>query len=197
MTRTMCLLAVVAAACDAPVKNADEQEFITTVELTFTPAAGGPPVTAAFDDPDGEGGGPPEIDPIALVAGTTYATTVRFLNALEDPPEDITAEVRDEADAHQVFFTGSAVDGPASGQPGAPLAHAYADQDANGLPIGLASTVTTTPGTGELTVTLRHLPPINGAATKTAELAGEVEAGGFTAIAGESDAHVTFPVTVP
>jgi len=186
------------AACgdDGDDHGAHELEVITTVILTFTPDGGGAPIVAEFDDPDGDGGDPPVVDPIRLAADTTYAVTVGFENRLENPPEDIGAEVRDEGDEHQVFFTGTAVDGPASDQPAAPLAHAYADVDAEGLPIGLASEVTTQAGTGQLTITLRHLPPINGAATKTAELAAQVRDGGFAAIGGETDAQVTFDVTV-
>lgn len=185
------------AGCSDPADNSNANEVISRVTLTFTPMGGGTPVTAVANDPDGDGGEPPMIDAIALVAGTTYATTVRFENALEDPPEDITVEVADEADEHQVFFTGTAVNGPASNQPGAPLAHAYADQDANGLPIGLANTVTASAGSGDLTITLRHLPPVNTTATKTAQLVDQVKTGGFAGVAGESDAAVTFAVSVP
>ncbi|MBA3821292.1 MAG: hypothetical protein H0X17_20585 [Deltaproteobacteria bacterium] len=185
------------AACSGPAEVPDPGELITTVTLTLTPP-GGTPIMASFDDPDGDGGAPPVIDPITLVAGTTYATSVRFLNMLETPPEDITTEVADEADQHQVFFTGTAVNGPASNQPGAPLTHAYADRDVNDLPIGLASTITATAaGSGTLIITLRHLPPLDAAPTKTSELDAQVQAGGFSAIAGGTDAQVTFPVTVP
>lgn len=183
------------AACGDPGDPLNEGEVITTVTLTFTPEGGGTPVIAEFDDPDGDGGDPPVVDAIELTAGT-YTLGVGFENRLEDPPEDITVEVADESDAHQIFVTGTAVDGPASDQPGAPLAHAYADSDSNGLPIGLENSVTATAGTGELTVTLRHLPPVNDTAVKTADLAAEVKDGGFAAIGGETDAQVTFMVTV-
>ena len=173
------------------------EEVISRVELVMTPMGGGPTVTAVFDDPDGDGGAPPTIDAITLAMGTTYATSVRFLNALGTLPEDITLEVRDESDVHQVFFTGTAVDGPASDHPGAALTHAYTDTDVNGLPVGLENTLVAAPGTGDLTVTLRHLPPVNEQAVKTAALAGEVRASGFTALAGATDAQVTFSVAIP
>ena len=178
------------AACGddgATCTNCD-QELITTVTLTLTPQ-GGAPIVAEVDDPDGDGGDPPTIDSIALVAGTTYAVTVGFQNRLETPPEEITDEVRDEAVDHQVFFTGAAI--------GAGVAHAYTDSDDNGLPIGLANTFVVTPGTaGDLVVTLRHMPPLNGTAVKTADAASKVAAGGFSAIGGETDAQVTFPVAI-
>lgn len=188
---------VATAACSDDATTPSEQEVITTVTLTFTPAGGGTPVVVAYDDPDGDGGAAPTIDALGLVAGTTYDTTVRFQNKLETPAEEITDEIRDEADQHQLFFTGSAVDGPATANPGAPLVHAYADTDANLLPIGLANTFTVGSGTpGELTVTLRHMPPVNGAAVKTAAAAMTVRDGGFAALGGETDAQVTFQVAI-
>lgn len=171
-----------------------EQELISRVTLTFAPPAGNT-VRAAFDDPDGDGGMAPTIDPIVLAAGVTYDVSVSFQNALEDPPEEITDEVRDEGDEHQVFFLGSAVSGPATTSGSAPLLHAYADMDRNGNPLGLASTVMTSAGSGELTVVLLHLPPVNEVAVKTADTAARVRDEGVAAV-GEIDARVTFPVTV-
>jgi hypothetical protein len=184
-------------ACDDGGGSSNENELITTVTLTFAPEGGGAAVIAAFDDPDGDGGQAPTVDSIDLTDGTTYTLTVTFANRLEDPPEDITEEVADESDEHQVFFTGTAVDGPASDNPGAPLTHAYDDEDPNGLPVGLTSTIVAATGTGALTVTLRHLPPINDTAVKTAEVAMQVADGGFSAIGGSSDAQVDFLVAVP
>ncbi len=172
------------------------EELITTVTVTLTPS-GGSPIVAEFDDPDGDGGEPPTIDTIALVANTTYTVTVGFQNRLETPAEEITDEVRDEAEDHQIFFTGSAVNGPATDNPNAAITHAYADQDRTGLPIGLDNTFVVGSATGgDLIVTLRHLPPLNGQPTKTADTAATVKASGFSAIGGENDAQVTFPVVI-
>ena len=173
----------------------NQEELITAVILTFTPTGGGAALVFEFDDPDGDGGEAPTVDPIELAPGS-YALTVGFENRLEDPPEDITVEVEDEGDEHQVFFTGDAVDGPASDNPGAPLMHAYDDQDIDGNPIGLRNTIVAAAGTGELTVTLRHMPPVNDQPVKTADTASEVRDGGFSAIGGENDAQVDFAVTV-
>lgn len=181
---------------DDDTGEGNENEVITTVTLEFAPQGGGAVVTAEWNDPDGDGGSAPTIDPIVLAAGTTYALAVGFENRLENPPEVITEEVADESDEHQIFFTGSAVDGPASDEPGAPLTQSYSDEDGNGLPIGLENTVVAAAGTGELTVTLRHLPPVNGTAVKTAELAAEVEESGFGDLGGSTDAQVAFMVTV-
>jgi hypothetical protein len=184
------------AACggdDGGVVN--ENEVITTVLLELTPGDGGAAVTAAFNDPDGDGGAVPTIEPLVLASGKTYAMTVRFQNRLETPPDEITDEVRDESDQHQVFFTGSAINGPATATPGAPLTHSYADTDANGLPIGLASTIVAAAGTGTLVVTLRHIPPVNDVAAKVAGLAMQVQTGGVAALPGDTDAQVTFMAT--
>ncbi len=201
--RALALSLAVAAlgvtGCDDDGGNQNENEVITTVVLTFTPAAGGAPIVATFNDADGDGGNPPTVDPINLTRGTAYNASVRFENRLETPAEDITTEVADESDEHQVFFTGTAVNGPASNQPAAALTHAYADTDAKGLPIGLANTFTAAAaGTGTLVVTLRHLPPVNDVAVKTADAATTVKsAGGFSTLGGTSDASVTFQVSVP
>ncbi|MBK7534443.1 MAG: hypothetical protein IPI49_03530 [Myxococcales bacterium] len=185
-------------ACDDDEHNHNENEVITTVILTFTPAAGGAAVTATFNDPDGDGGAAPTVDPINLVAATTYTAAVRFENRLETPAEDITVEVADEATEHQVFFTGTAVNGPASNQTGAALTHSYADTDAGGLPIGLANSFVAARGTGTMLVTLRHMPPVNSAPAKTASAAMTVkDAGGFSTLGGATDVSVTFQVTVP
>jgi hypothetical protein len=186
------ILAIAACGDDGTIP--DNNEVITTVALGFTPT-GGAATVFEFDDADGPGGAAPMIDPIAIAPGTS-TLTIRFLNRLEDPPEEITDEVDDESDQHQLFFTGTAVNGPATNNPGAPLTQTYADTDSNGLPVGLDNTITATAGTGTLTVTLRHLPPINGTAVKVPDLAAQVKAGGVESIGGSTDASVTFTVTV-
>jgi hypothetical protein len=197
MTTTRMLIAttLLATGCGDPGGGEDANELISRVELTFTPGAG-PPVTFQFDDDDGDGGSPGMSQPITLTAGTTYELTVSFLNALGTTPEDITQEVRDEAVEHQVFFTGSAVVGPATPNATGPLTHSYADADEHGLPIGLTSTIITNAGTGDLLITLRHMPPEE-PPQKAADSAARVAAAGFAAIGGSTDAQVTFPVTVP
>jgi hypothetical protein len=195
------LVVVVISACLAACGGDDEgggneNEVITTVRLTFAPQGGGPAITAAFDDPDGDGGEAAMVDPVDLAGGTTYTMTVTFENGLEDPPENITEEVSNESDQHMIFYTGTAVNGPASDQPGAPLTHIYSDEDANGLPIGLENTIVATAGSGEMTVTLRHVPPVNETSVKTADLPQQVSADGFGSLPGSTDAEVDFIVTV-
>lgn len=189
--RTFIPFILICAACggDDTVDIGETEELITTVELVFTPVVGGAQQIFTANDPDGDGGEAPTIDTVAVVAGA-YDVSVAFENRLEDPPEDITAEIRDESDEHQIFFTNAT-----GGGLWAP--HAYSDLDANGLPIGLANRVTLDgTETGGFTVTLRHLPAMNGAAQKTAGLADDVDANGVSSIPGGTDAAVTFPVAV-
>jgi hypothetical protein len=179
-------------ACEEPHEDDDhdhdhdhETEVITRVTLTLRPDGGGAEVSASFSDPDGPGGMSGSSDPIALDAMTSYSLSVTFGNELEDPPEDVTPEILEEADEHQIFFYGSAID---SGL----LTHAYADTDDAGLPVGLTSTlVTGDAGSGELRVRLQHLPALNEEPQKTAGLAER-----FPDIGGDTDADVAFTVTV-
>lgn len=197
---SLALLAVVttAACSDDDGGGENENEVITTITLTFTPTGGGTPVVATFNDADGDGGAAPTIDSINLVKATTYTASIKYENRLETPAENITVEIEDESDEHQIFFTGTAVNGPASNRPGAPLTHTYADTDANGLPIGLANSFIAATGTGNLIVTLRHMPPVNGTAVKDATAATKVrDAGGFLTLGGSTDAEITYPVSVP
>ena len=61
-----------------------ENEVITTVELTFTPQAGGSDLVYTWADPEDDGS--PLIDDIVLMDTETYDLSVAFLNELEDPP---------------------------------------------------------------------------------------------------------------
>ncbi len=192
------VLPLTVAACgdftDGGATNAEE--VITTVILSFAPSGGGTPATAEFDDPDGDGGDPPTVQPVNLVAGTTYTLTVRFQNRLADPVEETTAEIIDESDVHLLLFTGTAVVGPATTNTTGPITQAYADMDVNGLPIGLTDTIMASSGTGGMTVTLRHMPPEE-PPQKAADTVAQVKANGIDAIGGSTDARVTFQVMVP
>ena len=198
LSRIAPMFLVFATAC-GDVENPEgeeENEVITTLVLTFTPVAGGDALEFSWADVENDGN--PVIDDIALSDADDYDVTVSFLNELEDPAEDITLEIQDEDDEHQIFFTGTAVQGPATGtNASAVVEHAYADADADGLPVGLDNTFTTLgTGSGELSVTLRHLPPENGEAVKVSGLADTVASDGFGAIGGDNDVQVTFALDV-
>jgi hypothetical protein len=178
------------AACGGDGGNTNENEVITTVILNFA-RTGGNTVTATFNDPDGDGGAAPTVDPVNLTAGN-HTLSVQFQNRLV---KEITEEVQGESDVHLLLFTGTAVVGPATSNTTGPLMHSYADTDANGLPVGLSNTIVASAGTGQLTVTLRHMPPEE-PPVKSADTVMQVKTGGIDSIGGSTDAQVNFMVTV-
>lgn len=134
-----------------------EEELITTLEITLTPSGGGVPYTVRFRDLDGEGGNVPVVAPIELDAGTDYDGTVRVLNETESPPENITEEVEEEAEAHQFFY--QTLDGFS------PASVTYADMESDygtntgaDHPVGIAFTLSVPANAqnGLLRVTLSH-----------------------------------------
>lgn len=156
----------------------NEEELITSVNFTLTPQDGGTSVLLSFQDLDGDGGSNPIITGGVLQAETTYEGSLQFFNEQEVPVDDITAEVREEDEEHQLFYQ--------SDLPG--LTIDYNDQDANGDPLGLITVITTAgPGTGNITVILRHEPD---------KSASGVSNGDITNAGGETDIQVSFPVEV-
>lgn len=182
----------------------DNHGLATTMVLHFTPEGGGDTLSFSWSDPNNDAN--PVIDTIYLPDATdhnhhdalTYTLDIEILNELEDPIEDVTVDIEDQADQHQFFFTGSAVQSDATGNnPDAIIAQSYADTDANGLPVGLTSTIDTLAwGSGELTISLRHIPLENGESLKTAGMAETVATDGVSALPGASDIEVTFPIEV-
>jgi hypothetical protein len=180
--------------------------LITTVNLTFTAVGedGSEGMTFTWSDPESDGD--PEIDDIVLSDASDedshetqeYLVDIELWNDLEEPVENVTAEIATANDEHQFFFTGSAVSGPATGEnTEAIVEHGYADSDSMGFPVGLENTISTIAlGEGQLVLTLRHLPPENDEAVKTADLAAEVASGGFGSIGGDTDIQIEFDMTV-
>jgi hypothetical protein len=184
------LLILVGACSDVKDHDHDHDHnhgLTTALVLTFEPSGGGDALEFVWSDPD-----------VVLSDASDYTLELTVLNELEDPVEDVTVEIEEESDVHQFFFTGSGVDGPATGDnPSALISHDYADEDTNGLPFGLRSDISTLAlGSAELTVTLRHMPPEGDEDVKVAGLAEAVAEGGFAAIGGDNDIQITFPLTV-
>ena len=134
-----------------------EVELITTLKITLTPRGGGAPLTVQFQDLDGEGGNEPVLDKIVVDAGTVYDGEIQELNELESPPEDITEEVKEEAEAHQLFFQTLGGFSPAT--------VAYADKESDYVtnsgvdhPVGLKFTLTVpaNAGNGQFRVSQSH-----------------------------------------
>ncbi|MEZ4450839.1 MAG: hypothetical protein R3B09_15270 [Nannocystaceae bacterium] len=179
-----------------------ENEVISRVVLTFTPTSGGAPLTYQFNDPDGDGGVSGTADRIELADGMEYTLALRFENALETPPEDITSEIKEEAEQHFIFILGD-VAGPASTPTQALVTQAYADLESDygdnavgdDLPVGLTNTISATAlGQGTLRIMLRHLPPLNDQPQKTGDLPGDLAAG--RDLPGSPDVDVSFELVV-
>ncbi|MEM1269852.1 MAG: type 1 periplasmic binding fold superfamily protein [Bacteroidota bacterium] len=162
---------LVLAGCDSEEPDADdgpgEQELITQVRLSV----GGQ--TFTWTDADGPGGGEPVFDTIRLAPNTAFPATVEFFNTIDD--EDVTEEIREEDEEHQVFFT---IGGDIAGS----TKITVTDADENGLPIGLSFEMETGRATnGTLTVTLSHYD--------------DAPKDGVTR-SDETDIEVTYPVEV-
>lgn len=161
----------------------NEEELITTVTAIYTPVGGGTAVTLQYKDLDGEGANAPVITvSSAFAKNKTYNGTVTFKNELANPAEDITPEIVEEGEEHQIFYQ----------KTGTLNAFTYgtasSNFDKNGKPVGLQSIFTTTEAaSGTLTITLRHEP--NKSATNVAS-------GDITNAAGSTDAEVSFPISV-
>ncbi len=164
------------SGCDSeePEDPVGESELITRVTLTLTPMGGGSALVAVAEDPDGDGANL-TIDTIALTSNTTYTGTITFFDGINN--EDITAEVDEEAEEHQVWY---AISGGAAGR----VTVTTTDTDGNGLPLGLSFTVEVSDGaaaTGTMNVVLSHYDeaPKNG-----------------TERSDESDVDIDFPISI-
>lgn len=147
------LLAVTSfTACKKDKGEANEEEVITTLQLTFTPDGGGSPLVYKFEDADGPGGAAPVIDQVVLAPNETYEVALQLLNKTVNPAEDITAEVEEEGDAHRFYYSPAA---------GSHITVSDLDKDANGIDLGINSTWTTgAAATGSIRITLRHYPAV-------------------------------------
>ncbi|MBP0904603.1 type 1 periplasmic binding fold superfamily protein [Mariniflexile gromovii] len=176
-------LSLTACSSDNDPEPVNEEELITTVTATFVPQGGGTTITLKSQDLDGDGGNAPVI----TVSGKfeqnkTYNGTVTFLNESVNPAEDITEEIEEEGDEHQIFYikTGSLN--------GFTYSTDANNLDSNGLPIGLQTVFNTTnAASGNLTIILRHEPN---------KSASGVSNGDITNAGGSTDASVTFSIEV-
>ncbi len=170
------LLAIAMVGCsdDDTPEVINEEEVISTVILTLTPESG-EDVILMTQDLDGDGPDAPVITISGSFAeNTQYEGAVRFLNETETPAEEITNEVEEEADEHQVFYTTTE---------GLNIQTDYLDFDDNDNPLGLLITLTTGAASqGSLTVTLRHEP------VKPND--------GLDSAGGETDITTSFDVTI-
>lgn len=183
LSAMLILLAFVACKEDNPSDpgGGNDQELITKVILTLTENGTSNTVTATFNDPDGGGGAAPTITGLSLKAGSTYTGKIELKDESKNPVEDITEEVKEEADAHQFFYTPQ---GALAGR----ITVTVTDKDSKNLPVGLEFTVAVSAGaavTGSaansLNVALSHFE----GATKTG-----------TSRSPETDVEINFPVNI-
>jgi hypothetical protein len=182
MKNSIPVLSLVALLCmtsctdDDEVQIINEEELITTVELELTSSTDATNVIL-FTSVDIDGDGPD--NPVITITGTINANTsydgsIRFLNESIAPTENITEEVIEEGDEHEVFYSSSLAD----------FSITKIDLDANGNPLGVITTLQTgAAGTGTLTVVLRHEP------TKPNDNT-------LSGAGGETDVQVSFTLAV-
>lgn len=148
----LALTGVLFSSCsddDDTPEEVNEEEVITTMTVTLVPVGGGDTVTFQTRDIDGEGPGAPVVTVDDLAGNTTYNGTIVLLNETEDPADNITLEVEEEADEHQFIFSST----------GSVASVTPTDTDGDGNPVGLSFAMETdTAGAASLTVTLRHEP---------------------------------------
>lgn len=162
---------------DDPPQVINEEEEITTLKVFLTPDGGQEFEAFSYTDLDG-GVSTPDVSTSPLQANTTYTGRMQFLNENEEPVEDITEEVVEEDEEHQVFFVAeNSLD----------VTTEYLDQDINGNPVGVDfRLITGEASTGNMTFVLIH--------------EGDKEAGSDgildDSVGGESDIEVTFNVSI-
>jgi hypothetical protein len=157
----------------SPPATSNEEEVITTMQLTFVDSSDNSNVkTATFRDPDGDGGLAYDIfDTIKLVSNKTWITSIILLNETVSPADTISNEVLEEGVDHLFCFTPS----------GTIASVIKTDIDDNGLPIGLQTKwYTTSIGNGSIQIELKHQPGIKDG----------------TCNPGDTDISVNFPLIV-
>ena len=172
------LVATISACGSEDPTPTNDNELITTVNLTFTNnGMTDEVVTASFRDVDGPGGEDPVITDAQLNANSSYTLNVQFLNDSGGPVENITEEIVSEGLDHQVFYV---IGGTAN------LSYSYGDQDSQGNPIGITGTLTTgAAGNGTLRIILLHNP---------VKSASGVANGDIGNAGGEEDIRVQFNI---
>jgi len=172
-------LVMVSCGGDSITDPAGETEVISRVTLTLTSASGA--VSSAFiEDADGNGPNAPSAQSgtLSLPAGTTASGTIRFENRLVTPIENITDEVRAEANEHRVIYTVT----------GNGITVTTTDVDGAGRPLGLTFSAAAAAGTPSGARTLRVVLCHYDTTPKPAVA---------TSCTVDTDIDVSFALTVP
>ena len=170
---TFLLVALFLVSCskDSTPEVIEEQELITTVTLEIT-AANQPTQSIRWKVDETNN------NTVSLKANTDYEVSIGFLDE-SDPGdvEDITEEVREEADEHQVFYEFSNVS----------VSYSISDTDTldgDGNPVFIKSIWNaSTTGSGIIRAYLIHEPTTKNSSTRA----------GF---GGETDVEIDIPITV-
>ena len=127
-----------------------------------------------WEDPNGDGNS--TVEDIVLT-GETYEVQVSIWNDLSDQ-EEVTPEIIDEADEHQIFVTAPDF-----------IDYTILDADSNGLELGLEQEWVASAGSGTITIGLRHMPEEDGVSVKTEDM-------DLNNLPGAWDFNIDFPITV-
>ncbi len=160
---------------DPAPEPVNEEEIITTLQVTLMNNDLSSIVNLTMTDLDGDGPNAPVVTVEGnLISGTSYDGVVKILNETEFPAEDITLEVEEEDLEHQIFFTvGGGLD----------VTTSYSNFDSAGNDLGTEFKLDAgSVSNGTLTVTLIHEP--------TKPNTGLASAG------GETDVEATFSITI-
>lgn len=147
----------------------NEPELITTLKIEFTDSANSAnKIITIFRDLDGEGGNEPgQFDSLKLQANKTWFFETTLLNESVSPAENITEEIKEEADDHLFVYSSIGLNNTIK----------ITDNDSKNLPIGLKGIFRTgAASSGSTTVILKHQQGVkDGSSDK-----------------GETDVEVTF-----
>lgn len=110
-----------------PHDHDHDHDAVTTVVLTLVAQGSNDTTRVTWEDLDGIGGNNPNrIDTLFLRPGTIYVGSVQFENRAESPAKNLTEDVLEDANEHQVFYAVSNSLGQVS----------VLDKDGRGLPLG-------------------------------------------------------------
>ena len=128
-----------------------EQEVFTTMTITLVPSDGSSNIILQTEDLDGDGPNAPAITVSGkLKASNTYTGSIKWYNKTETPAEDMTPEIVEEKDEHQVFYTVGS---------GLTMTVSDLSKDSKGNTFGHTfSFKSLSASSGKLTVTLIHEP---------------------------------------
>lgn len=133
-------------------------EFVTTVKLVLINNASNDTVIAIWRDLTPEDSNPADtsLAVLNLKENSTYKATIYLLDETKTPAEDITEEIKERANYHQLFYF------PSSNL-GSNLLVNITDSDTNSppLPLGVTSNFTTiSAASGKVNVILKHQPNV-------------------------------------